>query len=417
MIRDPDHLGLYQTDSGRWVLRQLVPEKLRAAAKRRFNISREFLVRLGDNRESAVRRLEAERALIQKKMGQLREDVAALAHLPAPEAAGKGDGGHAAEKGDADLLGFGATARYPHPPLDHAGLLAALDRWHQTRFHDVNASVLQGHHPDPREDWSAFEAAERRRSDRIMQLEGYDPRLHRDADAVVPGFDRAMAGALEQQGFNVPLAHPGLRPIRVEFRRVWLNILLHQRRWIAEFQRGAPPAPVPPPPFAWSVDGEPVPLSRTAAATAEPRQTGASRSASGSDPAGADMTFTALVEYHKNQTKAREDDLRPVRRWFLDVLGGDLPIREIRTSHVRQFRDLVLCVPSYRRGADRKLPLPKLAKRYRERVESAVQRLRVGAHFDGDAASLEDCSDDTLRATALFRPACGTPWKTSRPPI
>ncbi|MBX9660560.1 MAG: hypothetical protein K2X00_18545, partial [Nitrospiraceae bacterium] len=62
MIRDPDHLGLYQTESGRWVLRQLVPEKLRAAAKRRFNISREFLVRLGDNRESAVRRLEAARA-------------------------------------------------------------------------------------------------------------------------------------------------------------------------------------------------------------------------------------------------------------------------------------------------------------------------------------------------------------------
>ncbi|WP_156910200.1 hypothetical protein [Rubritepida flocculans] len=265
MKADPAHHGLYRTRGDAWILRRLIPAGLRPAAKRRFGVANEFRVNLGRDRETALHRLEADRALLDRRLQQLREDstLGPSAQPPSQQAQSSEDADH--DRGG-DLLGFSIRPRHPHPPLDHAALLAALDRWHQQRLYEVSRFILDGQYPDHRDDWHAFTDAERARSECIVQLEAYQPRLHRDPEALVPGFDRALVQALEQQGFAVSLGHPGLHPLRVEFRRVWLDILRRQSRWIGQFISGRPPEPVPQPPFAWSESGDPAAHSTKAAA-------------------------------------------------------------------------------------------------------------------------------------------------------
>jgi hypothetical protein len=71
---DPHHSGLYLTSSHRWVYRRLVPTALRAAAKRMFGISTEFIIQLGTaQREDALKRYGAYQAAAEQRYRRIEE--------------------------------------------------------------------------------------------------------------------------------------------------------------------------------------------------------------------------------------------------------------------------------------------------------------------------------------------------------
>lgn len=387
MKADPHHKGLYLTEAHRWVFRRVIPAVLRPAAKRMFNVAAEFQIALATHqRDEAVSRLPEARAEVDRRMALLRQEVEAANEATAPKVGPE-------ETRTPDLrtiLGLAPTKAHLLPAVDHALVLAGLDRWHQEELFRINRSILNGEYPNPRAADHAYQAAADQRYRRIEQLQRYDPRLHRDPDATVPDFSRALFAVLDSLGFAVPVSHAGLHPVRIAFREAWLDILRRESRWLTAYHYEHPPRPVPRPPFRWDDNREPVAIEEPSAATPPP-------SPPAPTAAPPSIRFTELVAYYRQKTKAKEEDVRVVERRFLDTIGDDKPISEITEQDIIAFRNHLENIPAYLpRGERMGVPLPLLAAKYGPRVQEAVRLLRVGEHHAGDSV----WHDDDLPETA-----------------
>lgn len=204
------------------------PSPQGAAAKRVFGTSTEFIIPLGTpQREDALKRYPEAKAEVERRITILRQEVTAQAAADTPP-----DDAETAAPDLRELLGFSRTTPQRLQPVDHALVLAAVGRWHQKELFRINRSVLNGEYPNPCAGDGAYQAAAEERYRRTEELRRYDPRLHPDPDAKVPGFSRALFAVLDRLGFAVPVSHAGLYPVRLAFREAWMDILQRETRWV-----------------------------------------------------------------------------------------------------------------------------------------------------------------------------------------
>ena len=351
-IRGRSYPGLQQS-GGRWVYRQRIPDKLRPLAREVFNCGHEFTVGLGTNRDSILERYGAATAEVARRLAQLREERARRG-LQATTAAS-----------------MPAAAQPSWMPVNFDACVRSIEAWRKAEVDSAYHAVTNGLIPRA-SDELGFWDHKRNRDHLLYTLPRLDFRSVGGAESDMPGFTMRLVGVLRDAGHVVGPDQPALRGLAPKFREAWLTVLQAENAWADNIMLGQTPEPAQPSLALAQPPPMPVPV--------QPPQ----------PPPIADpnvltrhTTVTELASYYQRRNNVKSEDLDPAMRRFVQSLGGDKAIGEVRRTDIVRFRNLLESIPAHLCKEDRALDLPSLAAKYHAAVNDYLISLRAGTEPRG----------------------------------